>query len=69
MYVLRTANMPSLSCQVMPSEGISLEVLFTFNCSRISVSGRRFYYSFYIDPGKYGSRSEGELVNTFQCTC
>ena len=69
-YVLRMAPPPKRGmCQVTPSEGISLEVLFTVNCSGFSSDFHGLTYSFYLDPGEYPRNKHGELIKLSDLFC
>ena len=63
-YVLQMASPPKLGkCQVIPSEGISMEDLFSVKCSAFSSAVTVLIYSFYLDPEQYATNTHGELIN------
>jgi len=62
-HVLQMATPPKLGkCQVTPSEGISLQDLFSVKCSAFSSVVTVLIYSFYLDPGEYATNTHGELI-------
>jgi len=65
-YFLQVAPQPKLgTCKVTPSEGNSLEIMFTVKC--ISFADEDVIYSFYIDPREYDTFKHGELVKLTMC--
>ena len=68
-YILRMEPPPKgVKCQVTPSEGNSLEVLFTVNCSGFS-SDFELTYAFYLDPGEYPRHKHGEYIKPIDLFC